>query len=77
MPNVRANSVAGMSDDERVFDDDEKQRAWLAGLARVLANPAMLRDLRRATLLRGQRNFDKFCREAKFELPEAADTSHQ
>ncbi len=55
----------------------EFRPALLAGLARVLANPAMLQDLRRATLLRGQRNFDKFCREAKFELPEAADTSHQ
>jgi hypothetical protein len=55
----------------------EFRPALLAGLARVLANPAMLRDLRKATLLRGQRNFDKFCREAKFELPEAADASHQ
>ena len=26
--NVGANSAAEMSDDERVFDDDEKQRAW-------------------------------------------------
>jgi hypothetical protein len=45
-----------------------------AGVARWLANvlddQAMLRDLRKATLLRGQRNFDKICKEAKFELPQ-------
>ncbi|WP_296711683.1 TniQ family protein [Rhodoblastus sp.] len=55
----------------------EFRPALLAGLARVLANPAVLQDLRRATLLRGQRNFDKFCREAKFELPQAERLSHQ
>ena len=84
-----------MDAEERVFDDDEKQRAWLegcrseeaisrllerhgdkrllikAGLARVSANPAVLQDLRRATLLRGQRNFDRFYREANFETPPA------
>jgi len=38
----------------------EFRPALLAGLARVLADPAVLQDLRRATLLRGQRNFDKF-----------------
>ena len=51
--------------------------ALLAGLARVAAEPAVLHDLRKATLLRGQRNFDKFCREAKFGLPEAAASSRQ
>ena len=55
----------------------EFRPALLAGLARVEADPAVLHDLRKATLLRGQRNFDKFCREAKFELPEAAASSHQ
>ena len=55
----------------------EFRPALLAGLARVLADPAVLQDLRRATLLRGQRNFDKFCREAKFELPQAGQLSHQ
>jgi hypothetical protein len=55
----------------------EFRPALLAGLARVLANPAALVDLRRATLLRGQRNFDRFCREAKFELPLADNLSHQ
>lgn len=55
----------------------EFRPALLAGLARVLAHPAVLQDLRRATLQRGQRNFDKFCRDAKFELPEAAASSHQ
>jgi hypothetical protein len=48
----------------------EFRPALLAGLARVLADPAALQDLRKATLLRGQRNFDKFCRKAKFELPQ-------
>lgn len=55
----------------------EFRPALLAGLARVAADPAVLHDLRKATLLRGQRNFDKLCREAKFELPEAAVSSHQ
>jgi hypothetical protein len=55
----------------------EFRPALLAGLARVLANPAILQDLRRATLLRGQRNFDKFCREANFEPPEVETSSHQ
>ena len=55
----------------------EFRPALLAGLARVSANPAVLYDLRKATLLRGQRNFDKFCREAKFDLPKAAASSHQ
>lgn len=55
----------------------EFRPALLAGLARVLADPAVLQDLRRATLLRGQRNFDKFCRKAKFELPQAEQLSHQ
>ncbi len=55
----------------------EFRPAVLAGLARVLADPAVLQDLRRATLLRGQRNFDKFCREANFELPQAEQLSHQ
>ena len=55
----------------------EFRPALLAGLARVLADPAVLQDLRRATLLRGQRNFDKFFREAKFELPQAEQLSHQ
>ena len=55
----------------------EFRPALLAGLARVLAHPAVLQDLRRATFQRGQRNFDKFCRDAKFELPEAAASSHQ
>ena len=55
----------------------EFRPALLAGLARVLADPTVLQDLRRATLLRGQRNFDKFCREAKFELPQAEQLSHQ
>ena len=55
----------------------EFRPALLAGLARVAAYPAVLHDLRNATLLRGQLNFDKFCREAKFELPEAAASSHQ
>jgi hypothetical protein len=90
----RFGESAGVMDaEERVFDDDEKQRAWLEGcrseeaisrllerhgdkhlsikaaLARVSANPAVLQDLRRATLLRGQRNFDRFYREANFEPP--------
>jgi hypothetical protein len=55
----------------------EFRPALLAGLARVLADPAVLQDLRRATLLRGQRNFDKFCREANFEPPPARRLSHQ
>jgi hypothetical protein len=54
----------------------EFRPALLAGLARVFADPAVLQDLRKATLLRGQRNFDKFCREAKFELPQT-EPSHQ
>jgi hypothetical protein len=45
-------------------------------LARVLADQAVLQDLRKATLLRGQRNFDKICKEAKFELPQTKP-SHQ
>ena len=45
-------------------------------LATVLADHAVLRDLRKATLLRGQRNFDKICKEAKFELPQT-QPSHQ
>ena len=55
----------------------EFRPALLAGLTRVAADPPVLHDLRKATLLRGQRNFDKFCREAKFGLPEAAASSHQ
>lgn len=55
----------------------EFRPALLAGLARVAADPAVLHDLRKATLLRGQRNFDKFCREANFNLPEATASSHQ
>jgi hypothetical protein len=55
----------------------EFRPALLAGLARVSANPAVLQDLRRATLLRGQRNFDRFCREANFEPPLAHRLSHQ
>ncbi len=55
----------------------EFRPALLAGLARVAADPTVLHDLRKATLLRGQRNFDKFCREAKFDLPEPAGPSHQ
>ena len=47
----------------------EFRPALLAGLARVFADPPVLQDLRKATLQRGQRNFDKFCREAKFGLP--------
>ena len=47
----------------------EFRPALLAGLARVSANPAVLQDLRRATLLRGQRNLDRFYREANFEPP--------
>jgi hypothetical protein len=50
----------------------EFRPALLAGLARIATDPAVLRDLRKATLLRGQRNFDKFCREANFEPPLAA-----
>jgi hypothetical protein len=45
-------------------------------LARVLADQAVLQDLRKATLLRGQRNFDKICEEAKSELPQS-ESSHQ
>jgi hypothetical protein len=55
----------------------EFRPALLAGLARAPANPAILQDLRRATLQRGQRNFDKFCREANFEPPEVETSSHQ
>jgi hypothetical protein len=55
----------------------EFRPALLAGLARVSANPAVLQDLRRATLLRGQRNFDRFYREANFEPPPAHRLSHQ
>ncbi len=55
----------------------EFRPALLAGLARVSADPAVLHDLRKATLLRSQRNFDKFCREANFELPLAQRLSHQ
>jgi TniQ len=55
----------------------EFRPALLAGLARVSADPAVLHDLRKATLLRGQRNFDKFFREANFELPLARRLSHQ
>ena len=47
----------------------EFRPALLAGLARVVADPEVLRDLRSATLLRGQRNFDRFCQEANFETP--------
>jgi hypothetical protein len=39
-------------------------------LATVLADHAVLRDLRKAILLLGQRNFDKICKEAEFELPQ-------
>jgi hypothetical protein len=45
-------------------------------LATVLADHAVLRDLRKATLLRGQQHFDKICKEAKFELPQT-EASHQ
>jgi hypothetical protein len=55
----------------------EFRPALLAGLARVSADPTVLRDLRKATLLRGQRNFDRFCREANFEPPLAQRLSHQ
>jgi hypothetical protein len=55
----------------------EFRPALLAGLARVSVDPAVLHDLRKATLLRGQRNFDKFCREANFEPPLARRLSHQ
>lgn len=55
----------------------EFRPALLAGLARVSADPTVLRDLRKATLLRGQRNFDRFCREANFEPPLAHRLSHQ
>jgi hypothetical protein len=55
----------------------EFRPALLAGLARVAADPEVLRDLRSATLLRGQRNFDRFCREANFETPLAHRLSHQ
>jgi TniQ len=55
----------------------EFRPALLAGLARVSADPAVLHDLRKATLLRGQRNLDKFFREANFELPLARRLSHQ
>jgi hypothetical protein len=55
----------------------ELRPALLAGLARVAADPQVLRDLRSATLLRGQRNFDRFCREANFEPPQARQLSHQ
>jgi hypothetical protein len=55
----------------------EFRPALLAGLARVSADPAVLRDLRKATLLRGQRNFDRFCREANFEPPLPHRLSHQ
>jgi hypothetical protein len=99
--NVLAKSAAVMDVEERVFDHDEKQRAWLegcrreeaisgllarhadkrlsikAGLARVLANPAVLQHLRRSTPLRGQRNFDRFYREANFDPPSAHRLSHQ
>jgi len=50
----------------------EFRPALLAGLARVVADPEVLRDLRSATLLRGQRNFDRFCQEANF-----ASLAHQ
>jgi len=46
----------------------EFRPALLAGLACIFADPSVLHDLRKATLLRGKRNFDKFCREAKFSL---------
>ena len=55
----------------------EFRPALLAGLARVSANPAVLQDLRRATLLRGQRNFDRFFREANFEPLPVHRLSHQ
>jgi len=55
----------------------EFRPALLAGLARVSADPAVLHDLQKATLPRGQRNFDKFCREANFELRLAQRLSHQ
>jgi len=54
----------------------EFRPALLAGLARVAADPDVLRDLRSATLFRGQRNFDRFCREANFEPPQALRLSH-
>ena len=44
----------------------EFRPALLAGLARVSANPAVLQDLRRATLLRGQRNFEQSPPGSKF-----------
>jgi hypothetical protein len=44
-------------------------------LATVLADHAVLRHLRKASLLRGQRNFGKICKEAKFELPQT-EQSH-
>ena len=41
--------------------------ALLAGLARVVADPQVLRDLRSATIMRGKRNFDRFCQQANYE----------
>jgi hypothetical protein len=39
--------------------------ALLAGLSRVMANPAMFQELRSATIFRGRKNFDRFYLEAK------------
>ena len=39
--------------------------ALLAGLSRVMTNPAMFQELRSATIFRGRKNFDRFYLEAK------------
>ena len=71
------NQAAGHARGDRFTSDRIPTGVALAGLARVAADPEVLRDLRSATLLRGQRNFDRFCREANFETPLAHRLSHQ
>jgi hypothetical protein len=69
------NQAAGHARGNR-FSSGRTPAALLAGLERMAADPQALRDLRSATLLRGQRNFDRFCREANFEPPPAYRLSH-
>ena len=43
-PNIGARSAVGMDDDdERVFDEDGKQRAWLEGCRREEAISGLLK----------------------------------
>jgi hypothetical protein len=39
--------------------------ALLAGLSRVITDPAVFQELQSATIFRGRKNFDRFYLEAK------------